>query len=67
MRGRLTYSDLESAGVDAGALWSAHHDQTERNVAMAEAARDAVNLPGLKRQLNRLNKLHAEFFGEEAA
>lgn len=67
MNAQLSYRDLENAGTDAGALWTAHHDEAERNVAMAEAARDAVNLPGLKRQLDRLNKMHGEFFGDGAA
>lgn len=67
MNRQLSYRDLDRAGIDAGALWSAHYDEAERNLAMAEASRDAVNLPGLKRQLNRLNKMHAEFFGEGKA
>ena len=62
MSARLTFNELARAGTDAGKLWDAHYWEVERAVPANEAAAKAQAA-----ELKRLDRLHADYFGEVAA
>jgi hypothetical protein len=60
----LTFEALERAGIDAGAVWDAAYAEIYEALGRSH---DFGTKEHFRKELVRLNRLHAEYFGPEAA